>query len=76
MKDIFRGKLVRLAMDTPEVMAKGFARWAQDSEYHRLADSDPAKLWSEKSIREWIEKQMDQKSGPQLSLLDPDPGRG
>ncbi len=60
MKDIFRGTLVRLAMDTPEVMAKGFARWAQDSEYHRLADSDPAKLWSEKSIREWIEKQMDQ----------------
>jgi RimJ/RimL family protein N-acetyltransferase len=56
MKDIFRGNLVRLATETPEVFGKAVARWERDSEYHRLADNDPAKLWSEKKQTEWIEK--------------------
>jgi RimJ/RimL family protein N-acetyltransferase len=60
MKDLYQGKLVRLAMEPPEVLTKAFARWEQNSEYHRLADSDPAQLWSEKKHKEWIEKQMEQ----------------
>jgi RimJ/RimL family protein N-acetyltransferase len=60
MKDIFRGMLVRLAAESPEALARGFARWDRDSEYHRLADGDPAQLWSEKKHREWIEKEMDE----------------
>ena len=59
MRDIYRGKLVRLAMEAAEDMAKATARWEQDSEYHRLADSDPAKLWSEKKQKEWVEKRVD-----------------
>ena len=59
MKDIYRGKLVRLAAESPEELGKAHARWERDSEYHRLADSDPAQLWSEKKYREWIEKQME-----------------
>lgn len=56
MKDLYRGKLVRLATETPEAFAKNFARWSRDTEYHRLADSDPSQLWSEKKIKDWIEK--------------------
>ena len=59
MKDIYRGTLVCLSSESPEKLAKSFARWDRDSEFHRLADSDPAQLWSEKKIRETIEKDMD-----------------
>ena len=56
MKDLYRGALVRLADESPEVLAKAFVRWNQDTEQHRLADDDPAQLWSEKKIKEDIEK--------------------
>ena len=59
MRDIYRGNLVRLATEAPEVFAKAFARWERDSEYDRLADSDPARMWSEKIRKEWVEKQME-----------------
>ncbi len=59
MKDIYRGELVRLATESPEVMAKSFVHWDWDSECHRLADSDPAQLWSEKKIKERIEKKFE-----------------
>jgi RimJ/RimL family protein N-acetyltransferase len=57
MKDLFRGELVRLTMEEPEARAKAEVRWQRDTEFHRLADSDPARLSSEKSIKEWFEKQ-------------------
>jgi RimJ/RimL family protein N-acetyltransferase len=56
MKDIYRGSLVRLCGESPEVLAKAFAKWDRDTEQHRLADSDPAQLWSEKKIKEFVEK--------------------
>ena len=56
MKDIYRGSLVRLANDSPEIMAKAFVKWDRDTEQHRLADSDPAMLFSEKKINDFIEK--------------------
>lgn len=62
MKDIYRGSLVRLADDSPEVLAKAFAKWDRDTEQHRLADSDPAQLWSEKKLKEFIEKRSKNRS--------------
>jgi RimJ/RimL family protein N-acetyltransferase len=62
MKDIYRGTLVRLGSESPEVMAKAFAKWDRDTEQHRLADSDPAQLWSEKKIKEGIEKRAEDNS--------------
>lgn len=59
MKDIYRGNLVRLANESPEVMAQSFIRWDRDSEFHRLADADPSQMWSEKKIKEWMEKRME-----------------
>ncbi len=62
MKDIYRGSLVRLADESPEVLAKAFVKWDRDTEQHRLADSDPAQLWSEKKIKEVIEKHAENNS--------------
>jgi RimJ/RimL family protein N-acetyltransferase len=60
MKDLFRGELVRLTMEEPEVRAKLEAQWQRDSEFNRLADNDPRGLESEKKIKEWTEKQLEQ----------------
>ena len=56
MKDIYRGALVRLGSESPEALAKAFVNWEHDTEMHRLADSDPVQLWSEKKRKEFIEK--------------------
>ena len=63
MKDLFRGELVRLTTEEPETNAKAEFRWQRDSEFVRLADSDPAHFSSEKKIKEWIEKRAEK--GPQ-----------
>jgi RimJ/RimL family protein N-acetyltransferase len=62
MKDIYRGALVRLGNESPEVMAKAFLNWDHDTEVHRLADTDPAQLWSEKKLKEFIEKDGEKKN--------------
>ncbi len=59
MKDLFRGELVRLTSEEPDFRAKVEVNWQRDSEFHRLADSDPAELTSEKKIKEWIEKNVE-----------------
>lgn len=59
MKDLYRGALVRLAAESPETLAKSFVKWDRDSEAHRLGDSEPAQLWSEKKLKEFVEKNDD-----------------
>jgi RimJ/RimL family protein N-acetyltransferase len=59
MKDLFRGSLVRLTAETPEALASAFARWNRDTEYLRLLDFDPQRMWSEKKIKEYVEKDME-----------------
>ncbi|HEX2997639.1 MAG TPA: GNAT family protein [Anaerolineales bacterium] len=63
MNDLFHGELVRFVFEEPEARTKAEVRWQQDSEFIRLADSDPARLSSEKKIREWFDKQAEE--GPQ-----------
>ncbi|HLO34173.1 MAG TPA: GNAT family protein [Anaerolineales bacterium] len=65
MKDLFRGELVRFAFEEPETRAKAEVRWQRDSEFHRLADSHPAQLTSEKKIKEWFEKQVEEGFKPE-----------
>ncbi len=65
MKGLFRGELVRLTSEEPEFRAKHGARWQLDSEFHRLADSDPAEMASEKKIKEWIEKNVEEGFQPE-----------
>lgn len=65
MKDLFRGELVRFTRDEPEPIAKSEVRWQRDSEFVRLADSDPIRLDSEKKIKEWFEKQAEDGPKPE-----------
>ncbi len=53
--ELFTGKLVRLAAYDMDKDAEKFARWNQDSEYQQLLSSDPARLWTPKAIKEWLE---------------------
>jgi len=62
---LLRGKLVRLAVDEPEIMGKVLASWVRNSEYARLLDSTPVHFFSAKKIQEWIEKDYE-KDLPQL----------
>ncbi len=57
MKNLFRGELVRFTLEEPDAYAKAEVRWQRDSEFHRLADGDPAILHSEKAIKDWFAKQ-------------------
>jgi RimJ/RimL family protein N-acetyltransferase len=62
MKDLFRGKLVRLAADDPEVSGRAFSRWGRNSEYRRLMNSEAPQLWSVKKLKEWIEKDLEKEA--------------
>lgn len=57
---VFQGKLVRLAVFDPEQDSPVMERWDQDSEYQQLQSSGPANLWSEKQIKDWMEKHYDE----------------
>jgi RimJ/RimL family protein N-acetyltransferase len=59
-KNIFRGELVRLTTEDPETASKAFSSWARDTEYTRLLDNDPARMWSAKRIQSWIERDLEQ----------------
>jgi RimJ/RimL family protein N-acetyltransferase len=55
--DLFTGQLVRLGSENPQMLAENFSRWNQDSEYSRLLDSEPARLWSVRKNKEWFEEE-------------------
>ena len=65
MRDLFRGKLVRFILEEPEARARSELRWQRDTEFIRLADSDPVSLNSEKKIKEWFEKQAEEGFKPE-----------
>src|SRR3989304_3481066 len=53
-----QGELVRLVAPEPDRDAELLAKWSRDAEYLRLLDSDPARQWSVKKYKEWIEKDL------------------
>ena len=59
LKDLYRGKLVRLTAEDPEILAQAMLRWNRDSEYIRLLDFEQARMWSMKKIKEWFEKDLE-----------------
>jgi len=65
MRDLFRGELVRITAEEPEARARAEIRWQRDTEFHRLADGDAARITSEKKIKEWFEKQAEQGFKPE-----------
>jgi RimJ/RimL family protein N-acetyltransferase len=65
MRDLFRGELVRFMLEEPETRARAEVRWQRDSEFHRLADSDPVQIFSEKRIKDWFDKQAEEGFKPE-----------
>jgi RimJ/RimL family protein N-acetyltransferase len=59
MNDMLRGEMVLLTPEDPELRAKNFSRWGQDTEWLRLLDTDPPRLPSEKKWKEWLEKDLE-----------------
>lgn len=62
-KDLFRGELVRLAVEDPQTIAEPTSRWLRDSEYWRLANSYPVRPFSTKAVKEWLEKEQENNGG-------------
>lgn len=67
--DLFRGKLVRLTAEEPELLGKTFSVWDRDSEFRRLLDDEPPCLWSAKKIQEWFEKDIQERDDHGISFF-------
>ena len=63
MNDIFTGELVRLSAVPSSEIARAYAEWNRDSEFKRLLDSDPARLYSARGIQAWLDKKLDPDNG-------------
>lgn len=57
--NLFTGHLVRLSSEEPQVFAEAFTRWSSNSEYLRLLDTDPPRLWSVSKRKQWFEKKLE-----------------
>ncbi len=54
--EMYRGELVRLAAVDTEKFSASYTRWAQDSEFWRLLNSNASMLYPQKQMREFFEK--------------------
>ena len=66
MNDLLYGELVRLTAEDPEVMASHLFHWDQDTEWYRLLDTEPPRLFSEKKVKEWFEKDLEKPPSDEL----------
>jgi RimJ/RimL family protein N-acetyltransferase len=71
-ENFFRGKRVRLSAYDPEKDTEHMARWNRNSEYQQLLDSGPARLWTPKQMKEWMEKHLDEFFGFTIHSLEDD----
>jgi RimJ/RimL family protein N-acetyltransferase len=64
--DLLTGELVRLTAENPEVMAAQLFQWNQDTEWFRFLDTDPPRLFSEKKVKEFQEKELEKDKSTEL----------
>jgi RimJ/RimL family protein N-acetyltransferase len=57
-RELYKGILVRLTVEEPDIIADLLVKWRRDSEYARLLDNDPARMFSKKKTKEWLEKDL------------------
>ena len=80
MKSLFEGQLVRLTSEDPESVARGFARWMQDSEFVRMLETNPEPMFSVKKNQEWSEKDLNAENRSEfffsIRKLEGDPALG
>jgi RimJ/RimL family protein N-acetyltransferase len=58
MKDILSGRMVRFLVVEPDTDTPTLIGWNRDSEFLRLADSNPAIFFNEKFEKKWLEKEV------------------
>ena len=56
---LFQGKLVRLCAEDVQAVAGILSKWSRDSEYWRLLASNPARIFSIKGNKKWLERELD-----------------
>jgi len=56
--ELFKGKLVRLVSEDVQVISDAYSRWALDSEFNRLLESQVFHLWSPKMTGKWVEREL------------------
>jgi RimJ/RimL family protein N-acetyltransferase len=66
MNDLLHGETVLLSAENPEVMAAQLFRWDQDTEWFRFLDTDSPRPFSEKKVKEWLEKDLDKPSTDEI----------
>jgi RimJ/RimL family protein N-acetyltransferase len=64
--DLFHGKLVRLKAQDAQTMAEAYSKWSRDAEFFRLQDSYPARTFSVKKAKEWLEKDQEKERQDQF----------
>jgi len=67
--NLFRGELVRLTAEEPELLGKSFSSWDRNSEFRRLLDDEPPCLWSAKKIQSWFEKDIQEMNERSFQFL-------
>lgn len=60
--NFYYGDLVRLAAIDPEESAAAVSRFSRDSEYSRLLDSYPCRLFTKEGTKKWIEKDLEKEN--------------
>ncbi len=66
---LFEGESVRLATPEPGEFARLLKRWNKNTEYYRLLDSCPVRLWSEGKIQGWIEEEYNKEHRDELMFV-------
>ena len=66
--DLLYGKLVRLTAENPDVVADKLFHWNQDTEWFRFLDTDPPRQFSEKKVKEFQERHLENESSNSLFL--------
>ena len=69
IKNIFVGEKVRLLAMDPEKDGKRMSVWRRDTEYVRLQDSDPLRLWSANQMKDWFEKKQKSEAFEGIDLM-------
>jgi RimJ/RimL family protein N-acetyltransferase len=57
MKDLLKGRRIRLSAADPEELTKAYSTWNRDSEFNRLLDARPLRWFSAKASKEALEKE-------------------
>ena len=69
MKNTYIGKKVRLVAIEPEKDAELLNTWRRDTEYVRLMDSDPVRIFNASQMKEWLEKQQKADSFEEIEFM-------